>query len=103
AALPTAKPTVFDTNAWNTKDKVIKTDEQWRAYLTPEQFNVLRQHGTERAFTGALWNNHDKGIYRCAACGLELFDSGAKFDSGTGWPSFWKPSNAAHVQTSEDS
>lgn len=65
-----------------------KTDEQWRRELTPEQYEVLRRKGTERAFTGALWDNHEQGTYACAGCGRELFASLDKFDSGTGWPSF---------------
>ncbi len=85
-----ASPSPF-TNTWNMKDKIVKTEAEWRQQLTPEQFKVLRQHGTERAFTGPLWNNHEPGIFRCAGCGLELFGADAKFESGTGWPSFWKP------------
>jgi peptide-methionine (R)-S-oxide reductase len=72
-------------------EKVVKTDDEWRKILTPLQYEVLREKGTERAFTGAYWNNHEKGIYVCAACGLELFGSDKKFESGTGWPSFWAP------------
>lgn len=68
-----------------------KTDEEWKKELTPEQFFVLRQKGTERAFTGALWDNHEKGTYYCAACHQALFDSKTKFESGTGWPSFYQP------------
>ena len=78
-------------------DKVEKTEEQWRKELSPEQYHVLREAGTERAFTGAYWNNHDKGTYRCAACGLPLFDSATKFDSGTGWPSFYAPISQTSV------
>jgi peptide-methionine (R)-S-oxide reductase len=72
-------------------DKVNKTNEQWKKELTAEQYNILREKGTERAFTGKLWDNHEKGIYKCAGCGLELFSSDTKFESGTGWPSFWAP------------
>ena len=84
------------------KDKVRKSEEEWRRILTPEQFRVLREEGTERAFTGALWDNHKPGIYRCAGCGLELFSSETKYDSGTGWPSFWKPIVPEHVGTRVD-
>jgi peptide-methionine (R)-S-oxide reductase len=87
---------------WNMKDKVIKTDEEWKQQLTPEQFHVLRKKGTERAFTGEYWNNHQAGVYRCAGCGLELYSSEHKFDSGTGWPSFFKPINEDHVATEPD-
>jgi len=70
---------------------VVKTNEEWKKILTPEQYNILREKGTERAFTGATWDNHEKGVYKCAACGLELYASDTKFESGTGWPSFWQP------------
>jgi len=83
-------------------DKVTKTDAEWRQLLSPEQFNVLRKHGTERAFTGPLWETKEPGVYLCAACGLELFRSDHKFDSGTGWPSYWKPAVPEHVSTQED-
>jgi peptide-methionine (R)-S-oxide reductase len=71
--------------------RVVKTDEEWRRLLKPAAYRILRQEGTEIAFTGALWNEHRRGSYRCAGCGLELFGSDTKFDSGTGWPSFWRP------------
>jgi peptide-methionine (R)-S-oxide reductase len=72
-------------------EKVTKSDEEWKRQLTPEQFAVARKKGTERAFTGAYYNLHDKGIYRCVCCGNALFSSDTKFESGTGWPSFWAP------------
>ena len=72
-------------------EKITKSDAEWRQMLTPEQFEVARQKGTERAFTGAYWNNHARGVYRCVCCGAELFRSDDKFDSGTGWPSFTQP------------
>jgi peptide-methionine (R)-S-oxide reductase len=72
-------------------DRVVKTNEEWKKILTPEQFAVARKRGTERAFTGPNWDNHAKGTYVCVCCDLPLFDSEAKFESGTGWPSFWQP------------
>ena len=77
-------------------------EEEWRKRLSPEQFEVLREGGTERAFTGVYWDNHDQGAYRCAACGEELFDSGTKFDSGSGWPSFTGPAAKDHVTLHDD-
>lgn len=85
-----------------TEDKVIKTDEEWKAILTPEQFHVTREAGTERAFTGEYYNHHDEGVYRCVCCGNPLFSSGAKFDSGSGWPSFYEPFAPERVWTRED-
>lgn len=79
-----------------------KTDAEWRAALTDEQYRVLRQKGTERAFTGELWDEHRRGAYRCAGCGTVLFRSEAKFDSGTGWPSFVAPAEPTAVATSKD-
>lgn len=83
-------------------NKVQKTDAEWKKELTPEQFQVARQKGTERAFTGAYWDSHESGIYRCVCCGTELFDSGHKFDSGSGWPSFWQPLKNENVATADD-
>jgi peptide-methionine (R)-S-oxide reductase len=82
--------------------KVTKTDEQWRAELTPEQFKVLREAGTEPAFTGTYYDCHDDGVYRCAGCNAELFKSSDKFDSGSGWPSFTQPATGDGVETHED-
>jgi peptide-methionine (R)-S-oxide reductase len=83
-------------------DKIMKTDEEWQRELSPEQFRVLRKAGTERAFTGEYWNNHEKGTYLCAACRLPLFSSETKFDSGTGWPSFYAPIEKANVEEETD-
>ena len=79
-----------------------KTDEEWRRQLTPEQYRIAREKGTERAFTGAYTNSKEPGVYRCVCCGAELFRSDAKFDSGTGWPSFTKPVANENVKTVED-
>jgi peptide-methionine (R)-S-oxide reductase len=85
-----------------TMEKIEKTDAEWRAQLTSEQYKVMREHGTERAFTGALHDNHERGTYVCAGCGLPAYSSESKFESGTGWPSFWQPAEAANVETKED-
>ena len=82
--------------------KIEKTDKEWREQLTPEQYHVLRESGTERAFTGKYWDTHEDGTYHCAACGAELFSSGTKFDSGTGWPSFWEAANTENVELHQD-
>lgn len=82
--------------------KIVKSEEEWRKILTPEQYKVIRQQGTEPAFTGAYWDSKKMGTYRCAACGLDLFDSDFKYDSGTGWPSFWKPADPEHLETQSD-
>jgi peptide-methionine (R)-S-oxide reductase len=83
-------------------DKVVKTDKQWQQMLTSEQFQVARKKGTERAFSGAYWDNHEQGMYSCVCCGAELFNSEHKFESGTGWPSFWQPAAASNVASEED-
>ena len=83
-------------------DNARKSDKDWRAELTPEQYRILREKGTERAFTGAYWNTKDPGKYLCAGCGTELFSSETKYDSGTGWPSFWAPVSDSNVATEED-
>ena len=82
--------------------KIEKTAIDWLAELTPEQYHVLREKGTERAFSGAYWDEHSDGVYRCAGCGAELFDSSAKYDSGTGWPSFVTPVRSGAVETETD-
>jgi peptide-methionine (R)-S-oxide reductase len=82
--------------------RVEKTEREWRERLTPEQFHVLREQGTEPAFTGKYWNTHEDGTYHCAACGAELFSSDTKFDSGTGWPSFTEPVNLENVELVTD-
>jgi peptide-methionine (R)-S-oxide reductase len=84
------------------KKKMPKNEDEWKKSLSPEQYHVLREKGTEPAFTGKFWNNHEKGMYVCAGCGAELFASDTKFDSGTGWPSFWKPENDKNVRTIKD-
>ena len=83
-------------------DKVVKTDSEWREQLTPEQFRVTRKKGTERAFTGEYWNTKEPGVYECVCCGQPLFNADAKFDSGTGWPSFWQPTSENSVSLHAD-
>jgi peptide-methionine (R)-S-oxide reductase len=82
--------------------KIEKTDAEWRAELTSEQYRIVREKGTEPAFSGALYQNHDNGMYHCVACGAELFQSDTKFESGSGWPSFWLPVSPDAVETHED-
>lgn len=82
--------------------KVLKTDDEWRRILTPEQFRITRRKGTEKAYTGEYWNCREQGIYCCACCGNDLFSSETKYESGTGWPSFWKPLAPENVTTRAD-
>ena len=82
--------------------KVDLTDEEWRSKLTPEQYRVTREKGTESGFTGGDWDHKGEGVYRCVCCGTPLFGSETKYDSGTGWPSFWAPVEAANIATEED-
>ena len=84
-------------------DKIVKSKDEWKSQLTKEQYHVTREHGTERAFTGPNWDTKDAGTYRCVCCGLELFDADTKFDSGTGWPSFWAPVDKESVAEKDDS
>ena len=83
--------------------KTEKTDADWKKELTPMQYKVTRRKGTEPAFSGEYWNHHDKGVYRCVCCGAELFSSEHKFESGTGWPSYWQPLKEENVATEKDS
>ena len=83
-------------------NKIVKTDAEWQKELTPEEFAVARKKGTERAFTGRYWDNHEPGLYRCVCCGNTLFRADEKFESGTGWPSFWAPAAEENVATESD-
>jgi peptide-methionine (R)-S-oxide reductase len=83
-------------------EKITRSDEEWRQLLTPEQFHVTRQKGTEPAFSGALYRNHEDGVYHCVACGTALFRSDEKYESGSGWPSFWLPVSQEAIATHED-
>ncbi len=104
AASAADRTTLSDSKRSDTDmaDKVVKTDAEWKRELTPEQYQVLRHGGTERAFTGKYWNEHDRGLYRCAACGEPLFSSDTKYDSGSGWPSFYQPVDPADVRLETD-
>ncbi len=101
-AQPTA-PSLMGSSEALAKESWQLTDAQWKARLTPEQYFILRQEGTERPYTGAYWNNHEAGTYYCAACGAPLFSSSTKFDSGTGWPSFYQPLQASALTEVHDS
>ena len=83
-------------------EKIIKKDDEWRQQLSPDQFRICREKGTEPAFSGNYWNTKETGTYQCVCCGSELFDSSSKFDSGTGWPSFYQAINSEKVTTKED-
>lgn len=83
-------------------DDMPKTEEEWKKKLTPEQYKILREGGTEQAFTGEYWNDHSNGMFKCAACGQELFSSDTKFESGTGWPSFTEPANLKQIELRQD-
>lgn len=97
-----SRPTTTNTNMPDKIEHITRTDAEWRKQLTPEQYKITRQKGTERAFTGTYWNNHDTGVYQCVACGLPLYASDTKFESGTGWPSFWQPIKEGYVKSKED-
>jgi peptide-methionine (R)-S-oxide reductase len=100
-ALP--RPEAVAERAGHSKaGRIMKSDEEWRALLTEEQFLVTRRKGTERAFTGAYWDSKEDGIFRCVCCGQPLFDSKAKYESGTGWPSFWQPIDRENVSLVSD-
>ena len=92
----------IETLGVETIKKVTKTEEEWKKELSPEEYHVLREKGTEPAFTGKYWKNKKKGTYLCAACGNELFNSDTKYESGTGWPSFWAPVSSDNVETEQD-
>jgi peptide-methionine (R)-S-oxide reductase len=98
----TGENAMAETTDTGARTKVQKTEAEWRELLTPEQFHVMREKGTERAFSGALVNNHEDGIYRCGACNAALFTSEKKFESGSGWPSFWLPVAPEAIEAHED-
>lgn len=107
AARPTDRGTtvkIYNTKTKETRamEKIIKSDDEWRKLLTEEQFRIARKAGTERAFTGEYWDTHDKGIYECRCCGTDLFSSETKFNSGTGWPSFWAPVSDSNIELKTD-
>jgi peptide-methionine (R)-S-oxide reductase len=99
---PANNRTVLSPGRFKDEEKIMKEEQEWKEKLTPEQYKVTRQKGTERAFTGQYWNNKDEGVYKCVCCGLPLFDSEQKFESGTGWPSFWQPVEEGNVATEAD-
>ena len=97
------KPDSTKLNGENMNDKIIKSDEVWKKELSPEEYRILREKGTERAFTGKYWDHHELGTYICAACGTELFESDTKFDSGCGWPSYFEPIDSSRIIYKDDS
>jgi len=96
------RPDSVEEPVMEEKSKIEKPDEEWQRELTPAQYRVLRKKGTERAFTGEYWDNHETGVYKCAACGQDLFSSDTKFESGTGWPSFYQPVDGESVELESD-
>ena len=104
ADTPGQQVPIFDSRTGKVvlMETVQKTDEEWKKQLTPEQYGVTRKKGTERAFTGQYWNHHESGVYRCVCCGIDLYSSATKFDSGTGWPSFWAPVGQQNVRYETD-
>jgi peptide-methionine (R)-S-oxide reductase len=99
---PASQPIVPAKESPNEQERIMKTDEEWKKQLTPMQYKVTRRKGTERAFTGEYWNNKRDGMYHCVCCDAPLFDSTTKFDSGTGWPSFWQPVDEKRVKEKPD-
>lgn len=102
ASATTIKPADTNQKRQPRKDRIMKSNDEWKKELTPEQYQILREKGTERPFANKYWDNHEHGIYRCAACGLELYSSDTKFESGTGWPSFYAPIAADAVDVGTD-
>ena len=102
AEAPDQREAAEDVVAGQQQEKIVKTEEEWKRELTPEQYRVVREKGTERAFTGKYWDHYEPGVYRCVACGQTLFASETKFKSGTGWPSFYQPVDAGHVDEERD-
>lgn len=103
--LPQTKHNISDSiksKGKNMSDKIIKSDDEWKKELTPEQYKILREKGTERAFTGKYWNNFEYGTYICAACGTPLFESDTKFESSCGWPSYFEPIDSSRIIYKED-